>query len=100
MKIQSVCFLTTLFSSATIVTTDLSYSTLQWPGDVCVMSDTLVYPFIRLVPVFSLTSSPLTNTYDIYLHVLASPEGFAPFSNLEPILLATTVGLVQFRVDP
>jgi len=51
------------------------------------MSDTLVYPFIRLAPVFSLTPSPLTNTYDIHLHVLAVPRGFAPFSNREPILL-------------
>lgn len=57
-----------------------------------------VYPSCSCV--LSLTSSPLTNRYDTHLHVLAGPKGFAPFSNREPILLGTTVSLVQFRVDP
>ena len=49
----------------------LQQTTVTWG---CVMSDIFVYPFIRLAPVFSLTSSPLISTCTSLRFQKASPH--------------------------
>lgn len=92
-QFQIACYHTTLFSSATVVITDFTanYSDLG-------MCDVRHF----CLPVYPSCSCVLSNllALDIHLHILAVSKGFASFSSLEPILLATTVSLVQFRVDP